>query len=146
MRSTSVKTLVRKALLRKALVRKALVRTGLLSKVFICSLLWLSGCQTPLSKSTQSLKIGMEKYEVLEVLGNPHQTRRVRGQDRWSYFFYKETPGRYQTDLFFRERRLVSMNSTPPLSPTELLLNEAKTIEEYEATVVRTRNSKPHQP
>ena len=115
-------------------------------KVFICSTLWILGCQTPLSESTQSLKIGMEKSEVLEVLGSPHQTRRIRGQDQWSYFYFQEAKGRYQTDLMFRERRLVSMNSIPPLSPTELLLNESQTLEEYESRVRKARESQAHQP
>ena len=46
------------------------------------------GCSTtPKDKLFNSVKNGMPKYEVLELLGQPRVVRRVRGQDHWFYTF-----------------------------------------------------------
>jgi outer membrane protein assembly factor BamE (lipoprotein component of BamABCDE complex) len=45
---------------------------------------------------------GMEKHDVLEIMGNPKYTRRYQGVDRWGYIFYEEGR-RFERQVHFRE-------------------------------------------
>ncbi|MCE3010299.1 MAG: outer membrane protein assembly factor BamE [Proteobacteria bacterium] len=53
----------------------------------ICSAL-VMGCQMSPSKQFNKVSVGMEKDQVLEIMGSPQQTLRRSGADRWTYVFY----------------------------------------------------------
>jgi outer membrane protein assembly factor BamE len=61
------------------------------------SLLVLS-CQGSPLKDFSSLKVGMEKGEVLDAMGSPNRTQRFHGKDRWTYIFY-ENGVRYEKEV-----------------------------------------------
>lgn len=48
------------------------------------------GCQTNELKAYEKLKVGMDKGEVLGIMGSPQWSERWHGQDRWSYRFYHQ--------------------------------------------------------
>jgi outer membrane protein assembly factor BamE (lipoprotein component of BamABCDE complex) len=48
------------------------------------------GCQTNELKQYEKLKVGMDKADVLGIMGSPKRTERRRGVDRWNYSFYQE--------------------------------------------------------
>lgn len=50
----------------------------------------LGGCASSPFKLAEKVKPGQEKADVLENLGNPNRTRRVKMQDQWEYVFYKK--------------------------------------------------------
>ncbi|MGZ3781617.1 MAG: outer membrane protein assembly factor BamE domain-containing protein [Pseudobdellovibrionaceae bacterium] len=39
-------------------------------------------------KQFSEIKPGMEKAEILDIVGSPQSTQRFHGKDRWSYIFY----------------------------------------------------------
>lgn len=48
------------------------------------------GCSTNPVDDWAQVKPGMDKHEVLEIMGNPTRTQRLRGNDRWTYVFYDQ--------------------------------------------------------
>lgn len=80
-------------------------RSILAFTVVIGSLLLL-GCQTNMLKAYQKLTPGMEKDDVLEVMGSPQRTQRFHGKDRWTYIFYEDRV-RYEKEIQFFEGNAV---------------------------------------
>ncbi len=58
------------------------------------------GCQTNQLKQYEQVKVGMDKGQVLELMGSPQKTSRLKGQDRWTYVFY-EKGSEYQKEMLF---------------------------------------------
>ncbi|MFN7262516.1 MAG: outer membrane protein assembly factor BamE [Pseudobdellovibrionaceae bacterium] len=52
--------------------------------------LFTVGCQMSPSKQFNKVTVGMEKDQVLEIMGSPQQTLRRSGADRWTYVFYNQ--------------------------------------------------------
>ncbi len=80
--------------------------------IFILLFLTLSACQTPLTKSYQALTLGMEKTDVLEIMGNPTRTRRIQDKDRWSYVFY-DNDIRLEKEVHFFQGNVVYLGDPP---------------------------------
>lgn len=62
--------------------------------------MFCSACQTSMVKQWESIKPGMEKNDVLTLMGSPHQTQRFHGKDRWFYNFY-DSQIRFQKEVQF---------------------------------------------
>lgn len=75
---------------------------SILTISLISSSLLLSACQTNMLKEYNKLHLGMEKDDVLEVMGTPTRTQRFHGKDRWSYVFYEDRI-RYEKEIQFFE-------------------------------------------
>ncbi len=52
--------------------------------------LFTTACQTSMVKQFESIRPGMEKNDVIGLMGSPNQTLRVHGKDRWYYNFYED--------------------------------------------------------
>lgn len=78
-----------------------------------------SACQTSMVKQFEEVKPGMEKAEVLAIMGSPQQTRRIHGKDRWFYNFY-ENKIRFQKEIQFFEGSAVYVGdiSQPEVAQT----------------------------
>lgn len=48
------------------------------------------GCQSTPTRDFSKLETGMEKPEVLEIMGSPNRTQRWKGKDRWTYIWYDQ--------------------------------------------------------
>lgn len=68
--------------------------------------LGLTACQTNMYKEYQKIHPGMEKDDVLEVMGNPQRTQRFHGKDRWTYVFY-DNKLRHEKEVQFFEGNAV---------------------------------------
>ena len=51
-------------------------------------ILFSFGCVSSPKENVTEVQVGMEKHDVLELMGNPKYVRRVRGVDRWGYVWY----------------------------------------------------------
>jgi outer membrane protein assembly factor BamE len=59
--------------------------------LFLFFLIALTGCQSnPVRHFDNNVKVGMEKFQVLEVMGTPWATTRLHGKDRWIYVIYDD--------------------------------------------------------
>lgn len=48
------------------------------------------GCQTSMIKQFNQVQSGMDKDDVLEIMGSPSRSERFHGKDRWTYVFYDQ--------------------------------------------------------
>lgn len=62
----------------------------------------LMGCQTSMLKQFGKLKPGMEKDDVLGIMGSPNSTTRSKGKDRWTYVIYDDRI-RFEKEVQFFE-------------------------------------------
>lgn len=62
---------------------------NILIAIFIV-LAGLTGCQTNMKKAFEEIKLGMDKDQVLEIIGGPRAVTRFHGKDRWFIMFYDE--------------------------------------------------------
>lgn len=67
----------------------------------------LSGCQTHAVDAFAEVKKGQEKREVLEIMGSPDSTWRLRGIDRWTYIMYTEDNMRADKEVHFLDGKAV---------------------------------------
>ncbi|HWU45097.1 MAG TPA: outer membrane protein assembly factor BamE [Bdellovibrio sp.] len=65
-------------------------------------ILLLTGCQTSMIRQFDDVKMGMDKSQVLFIVGNPTQTQRFHGKDRWFYTF-QENHIHFQKEIQFFE-------------------------------------------
>ncbi len=52
--------------------------------------LLLTACQTSMVNQFAKVRPGMEKDDVLGIMGSPTRTQRFHGKDRWTYVFYDD--------------------------------------------------------
>lgn len=60
------------------------------------------GCQTNQLKQFDKVKVGMDKGDVLGLMGSPQKTLRWHGMDRWSYQFWQDDQF-YNKEVHFNE-------------------------------------------
>ncbi len=57
-------------------------------------------CQTSQLSEFNKVKTGMDKDQVMVLMGNPERTERLHSKDRWTYVFYDERV-RYEKEIHF---------------------------------------------
>lgn len=79
------------------------IRMGMKSYITLLFAFCFSvGCQTSQLVQYKKIHPGMEKHDVLELMGSPQSTQRWQGKDRWSYIFYDENI-RFEKEVHFTE-------------------------------------------
>lgn len=61
-----------------------------------------TACQTSMLKQFSKIQPGMEKDDVLDLMGSPTRTLRSQGKDRWTYVFYDDRI-RFEKEVQFFE-------------------------------------------
>ncbi|UYL10333.1 outer membrane protein assembly factor BamE [Bdellovibrio sp. SKB1291214] len=86
--------------------------------------LFTSACQTSMLKQFESIKPGMEKDDVLDLMGSPNQTQRVSGKDRWYYTFYDKRI-RFQKEVQFVDNTAIYIGEVyqPPADQTAVAVD-----------------------
>lgn len=108
-------------------------------------LLLFSGCQTNMVKAFDSLKVGMDKDEVLDTIGGPRAVTRFHGKDRWFILYYHDKI-RYEKEIHFLEGRAVYIGEpyeAPPEKQAAYVdkLNEAQDIRTFQELVQSRKES-----
>ncbi|WP_347358660.1 outer membrane protein assembly factor BamE [Bdellovibrio sp.] len=73
--------------------------------------LLLTACQTSMLKQFNEVTPGMEKDDVLNLMGSPTRTQRFHGKDRWTYVFYDKRI-RFEKEVQFFEGNAVYIGDT----------------------------------
>ncbi len=69
--------------------------------VLFCLLLFsLSACQTNMLNQFGKVQNGMDKHDVIEIMGSPTTKTRLHSKDRWVYNFYADKK-RYEKEVHF---------------------------------------------
>jgi outer membrane protein assembly factor BamE len=58
--------------------------------IFAFAFFCLAGCQTNMKRAFEEIKPGMDKDQVLEIIGGPKAVTRFHGRDRWFIRFYTD--------------------------------------------------------
>lgn len=86
-----------------------------LSSILLATIWTIAACQSSPLKDFAEVKPGMEKDDVLAVMGNPSRTQRFHGKDRWTYIFYDQRI-RFEKEVQFFEGNAIYIGDTwqPP--------------------------------
>jgi outer membrane protein assembly factor BamE len=86
----------------------------LLSKLLFLSFLFASlGCQTNELKAFSSLHPGMDKGQVISIMGSPKTSDRAHGLDRWTYVFFHDDL-RYVKEVQFMDGKSTYIGDPSP--------------------------------
>lgn len=89
----------------------------------------MSGCQTNMLKAFNSVKNGMDKDDVLDIMGSPQSSQRFHGKDRWRYNFYADDL-RYEKEVHFQEGAAVYVGDKwePPQEESAVAVDQRNEI------------------
>ncbi len=81
----------------------------------------LTACQMSPVRQFSKVQVGMEKDQVLAVMGSPQKTLRRASQDRWTYVFYDDDNKKVQREVRFEAGFAVHVGEplTPEISAEE---------------------------
>lgn len=85
--------------------------------ILVLSFLFLSACQTNQLKQYSEIREGMDKDDVLELMGPPQHKLRWKGMDRWTYRFYGNNTLHIK-DVHFNQGTVVYVGDPPQPSPS----------------------------
>lgn len=119
-----------------------------LSILLVSSGLIFLGCQTSMTKQFSKLKPGMEKDDVLDVMGSPSQTQRMHGKDRWTYVFYEDRI-RFEKEIQFFDGNAIYIGEIwqPAVDKSAVAMDTANEIrnrsldEEMQKDIVKNRRA-----
>ncbi len=109
-------------------------RFGTMSALFA-----IVGC-TSVSQSLKQVRAGMDKGEVLLLLGNPKFTFRENSQDHWAYF-YNSGNQELRRDVVFENSKVIRVTKPVTKEKWQKDIEGSNTIEEYE-TIAREHQKK----
>lgn len=78
-------------------------------------LLTIVSCSTPKHQALRKIEVGMDKAEVLDLVGNPSRISRQHGQDRWAYEVSDRSSSE-TTYIYFADGRVTYIGNSPELS------------------------------
>lgn len=96
-----------------------------------------TACQTSMLKQFSKIQPGMEKDDVLDIMGSPTRTLRTQGKDRWTYVFYDDRI-RFEKEIQFFDGNAIYVGEVwqPPADRSAVAMdtrNEQKNREIDEA-------------
>lgn len=96
-----------------------------LSILLLSASVVLTGCQTSMLKQFDKLKPGMEKDDVLGLMGSPSQAQRFHGKDRWRYVFYDQRI-RFEKEVHFFEGNAIYIGEVwePPVEQSAVAVDK----------------------
>lgn len=107
---------------------------GYIWRCLFLTLPLLTSCATPIHQEVRRVKPGMEKAQVLELLGNPQKTRRWKGKDEWTYIYYVSGQ-RQGTDIHFENGSVIYIGAAQLPSDADVRLENTSDYEDYKQQV-----------
>jgi outer membrane protein assembly factor BamE (lipoprotein component of BamABCDE complex) len=89
------------------------------------------GCST-ISESMQHVRTGMDKAEVLNILGDPKFTYRENSQDHWAYF-YNANNQEWRRDIVFENGKVIRVTKPTSGKNKSQKLESSENMEEFES-------------
>lgn len=101
---------------------------------------FMLGC-TSLPKSLNQVRAGMDKGQVLNLVGNPKFTFRENSQDHWAYFF-NSNGQELRRDIVFENGRVIRVTKPTAKEQWQKNLEGAGSMEEFESIVRQHQRTK----
>ncbi len=99
----------------------------------------LIGCASPHHVNISRLKLGMEKDQVLELVGNPNHTNYSKGLRTWVYVYYQNN-NKLGKKLIFKKEHLIKISEHSFKPSLKDQLNESESFKDYENKVKKRRS------
>ena len=97
----------------------------------LCAILVVVGCSS-ISTNLKQVRAGMDKSEVLQIVGNPKFTFRENSQDHWAYF-YSSGSQEWRRDVVFENGKVIRVTKPAGKEKWQKDIESSKTMEEYES-------------
>lgn len=98
----------------------------------LCVIVSAVGCSS-ISQNLQQIRAGMDKGEVLNILGNPKFTYRENSQDHWAYF-YESNNSEWRRDIVFENGKVIRVTKpTSGKNKAQHEIESSQNMEEFEA-------------
>jgi hypothetical protein len=112
-----------------------------MAKFLVFLTLCLAGCAASVPRDLDSVRVGMDKDRVLEVVGNPNHTYRAEQADHWVYTYFNGDH-EMRREIIFDEGKVVKISH--PLAREDWVkeLERTGSMEEYEQKVREHQNQK----
>lgn len=83
-----------------------------------------TACQTSMLKQFNEISPGMEKDDVLDLMGSPNQAQRFHGKDKWTYVFYDKRI-RFEKEIQFFEGNAIYVGeiTQPPVEQSAIAVD-----------------------
>lgn len=107
-------------------------------------LLYIISCQTsPVKTFDEDVKIGMDKNQILHIMGTPNTSGRFHGKDRWIYVVY-DNDVRYRKEVHFDDGHAVYVGNeyVPPAGKQASAVDHTQSAEEQ---VIQAEEKKQNQ-
>lgn len=107
--------------------------------LIIFSLLFVA-CSTPQHQRISQVRKGMDKSDVLDIIGGPNAAKRKNGKDVWIYIYYEknEKKGKQYT---FNKGHLIEIADYSFAPDLESQISDSDTFKEYEKKIKSDRES-----
>ncbi len=115
------------------------IKVKLQGKILGLGLIWglLTGCASTPQRGLEKLEVGMDKSQVVELMGSPLHSQRQKGQDIWTYRYFKDDQ-EWFTRVTFKQGRVIDVESTDQATlRARQQLEEASSLEEFEERALR---------
>lgn len=109
--------------------------------LWILSLLaTIIGCSS-IPQSLKQVRAGMDKGEVLQLVGNPKFTFRENSQDHWAYF-YESNGQELRRDIVFENGKVIRVTKPTTKEQWQKSLEGADSMEEFESITRQHQKNK----
>lgn len=105
----------------------------------LAATLAIASC-TSIQQDLQQVRAGMEKGQVLQIVGNPKFTFRENSQDHWAYF-YESGGQEWRRDIVFENGKVIRVTRPAAKDKWQKELEGSTTMEEFES-IARERQKK----
>ncbi|MEK2643914.1 outer membrane protein assembly factor BamE [Bdellovibrio sp. BCCA] len=104
-----------------------------------------TACQTSMLKQFSEVKPGMEKDDVLDLMGTPTRTQRYHGKDRWTYVFYDKRI-RFEKEVQFFDGSAIYVGdiSQPEANRTAVAMDTTNDVKNREIDEQIARDVEKH--
>lgn len=106
--------------------------------VFIGFVLSTAGCSTPAHVAFDTIQVGQSKSDVVEIMGSPQRTFRVKDQDQWVFVFFQGNE-QIVKGVSFESGRVVTIEQFRSETPLERELKNVSSMHEYEEKINSSR-------
>lgn len=97
-------------------------------------------CASNFDSDLKKIRVGDNKSQVLEILGNPRRTSRYKDTDRWTYTYLKDDVDHVQ-NIDFQNGKVIKI-AEKTSNEADINPENFETYEEYEKSVIKSRRKK----
>lgn len=97
-----------------------------------------AGCSTPAHLAFDTIRVGQPKSDVVEIMGSPQKTIRIKDQDQWIFVFFQGDE-QIVKGVSFESGRVIAIEQFPTETPLERELKSVSSMREYEEKINSSR-------